>query len=658
MREPAKRGFVVAIDGPAGAGKSTLARRLAEELGLPYLNTGTMYRALAREGLARGIDPRDATALADAARSLRFAMDAEATPPSLLVNGRVPGEDLATADVESVVSAVSAHPGVRAVLRAEQRRLAATGAVVEGRDIGSVVFPDADVKIFLRADPHERAARRQAERGTDDPALAEALARRDTLDARVNPLVPASDAQQLDTSGREPDDVLQEGLAIVHSRRAGGARPPRVAIVGRQNVGKSTLLNRLLGAREAIADAIPGVTRDRVEATVEWRDRTFVAVDTGGYVRRARGVDALVTAQADRAMEEADLILLVVDAAVGIQEEDAALARRLRRSSVPVLLVANKVDSAAREAEAAELYRLGLGEPAPVSALHGRAAGDLLDRIVELLPPRAEPDEKAEQEPVFCIVGRPNVGKSSLFNRLVGDERAVVYEEAGTTRDSIDAVVAVDGRPVRFVDTAGFRRPSRAEGLEYYGFVRAVRAIDRAHVAALVVAADEGVTTEDRRIAARVSEAGRGLVVVANKWDLVEAGERAARFAAIREAVEVFPGVPLLRTSARTGAGAGKVMPALLEAHAQWSRRVPTAEVNRVLHEAQGDHPPPRTAGRLLYATQVGTGPPRFVLFTGGPLPPSYRRFVENRLRSAFRFGGSPIRLSVRPRRRRSRTGR
>jgi GTPase len=428
---------------------------------------------------------------------------------------------------------------------------------------------------------------------------------------------------------------------------------PRVAIVGRQNVGKSTLLNRLLGAREAIADRSPGVTRDRLEAPVRWRGREFLAVDTGGYVTRPRGIEALVGEQADLAMREADVILLVVDASVGIQEEDGALARRLRRAAVPVVLVGNKVDSEAREADVADLYRLGLGDPVAISALHGRGTGDLLDRVVGVLPP---PDEvRAEGDPDlelrFSVVGRPNVGKSSLFNRLVGARRSVVYEEAGTTRDAVDAVVEADGRRLRFVDTAGFRRPSRTEGVEYYGYTRAVRAIDRSHVAALVVAADEGVTTEDRRIAARVVSGGRGLVIVANKWDLVERGSRAERYREIQEDVAVFPGAPVLRTSALTGAGVGRVLPALIEVHRAWNRRVPTAEVNRVIHRAQAEHPPPRAAGRLLYATQVSSGPPRFVIFAGGPVPAGYRRFLENRLRQAFDLGGVPVRLVFRRRR-------
>lgn len=427
---------------------------------------------------------------------------------------------------------------------------------------------------------------------------------------------------------------------------------PRVAIVGRQNVGKSTLLNRLLGQREAIAHETPGVTRDRVEAPVVWRGRRFLAVDTGGYVRRASGVEGLVARQVERALADADVILLIVDAVTGAQEEDVDLARRLRRASVPVLLVANKVDSEAQEPPVADLYRLGLGEPVPVSALHGRGSGDLMDRIVEVLPEEGEEEPDLEGEAAFAIVGRPNVGKSSLFNRLVGEERVVVSEVAGTTRDAVDSLVAWDGRLLRFVDTAGFRRPSRAESLEYYGYVRAVRAIDRSHVVALLVDASEGVTTEDRRIAARVGEAGRGLVVVANKWDLVE--EKAARYAEIRERVEVFPEVPVLRTSAVTGAGVGKVVPSLLEVHEQWGRKVATSEINQVLQRAQQETPPPRGVGKLMYATQVASGPPRFVIFGRGKVPTHYRRYVENRIRDALGFEGVPIRLSFRRRTRRS----
>jgi GTP-binding protein len=438
---------------------------------------------------------------------------------------------------------------------------------------------------------------------------------------------------------------------------------PRVAIIGRQNVGKSTLLNRLLGARDAIADREPGVTRDRLERTVTWRGRTFVAVDTGGYVRKAAGVDALVTRQAERALEGADVVLLVVDASVGVQEEDAALADRLRTATVPVVVAANKVDGEAQEPEAARIHALGLGEPLPVSALHGRGAGELLDRLVAVLPPEppeepeaqaqheAQPEPQPEDEPVFAVVGRPNVGKSSLFNRLVGDERSVVFEESGTTRDAVDALVPLDGRTVRFVDTAGFRRPSRAEGLEYYGFLRTSRAIDRAHVTALVVAADEGVTTEDRRIAARVAEAGRGLVVVANKWDLVPREEREGRLARIRERAAVFPGASVLRTSALTASGVGKVAPALLATHGAWLRRVPTAEVNKVIQRAQGERPAPRETGRIRYASQVAAGPPRFVLFSRGRVPSTYARFLENRLRREFGFDGVPIRFTFRRRR-------
>lgn len=424
---------------------------------------------------------------------------------------------------------------------------------------------------------------------------------------------------------------------------------PRVAVVGRRNVGKSTLVNRLFGRREAIAHELPGVTRDRLELETSWRGRAFALVDTGGYLQGARGIEALVSAQAERAAEAADVILLVVDATTGVVEEDAALARRLRKARSPVLVVANKVDTEREEPDAAAFHGLGLGEPVPVSALHGRGSGDLLDRVVTLLPERgAEPE--VEGEPRFALVGRPNVGKSSLFNRLVGEERSVVYEEAGTTRDAVDALVTWGDRTVRFVDTAGFRRPSKARGVEYYGLVRAVRAVDRAHVAVLVLDATEGFTGEDKRIAARVMEAGRALVVSANKWDLVEEKDRT--YKALTEAVRPFAGAAAVRTCALTGTGVLRLPAALLALHERWSRRVPTAEVNRVLQEAQGERPAPLATGRFLYATQVAAGPPAFVLFGGKAPDPSYQRFLENRLRRAFGFEGVPVRLRFRPRRR------
>ncbi|MFL5766539.1 MAG: ribosome biogenesis GTPase Der [Actinomycetota bacterium] len=428
---------------------------------------------------------------------------------------------------------------------------------------------------------------------------------------------------------------------------------PKVAVVGRQNVGKSTLVNRLHGRRETIADELPGVTRDRVEVEASWGGRTFSLVDTGGYLRGATGIERLVGEQADRAAAEADLILLVTDAATGITEEDASLASRLRGARRPVLVVVNKTDSERDESEAHGFHALGLGDPIAVSALHGRGSGDLLDAIVSLLP-----DSSArgvvEGEERFAIVGRPNVGKSSLFNRFVGSTRSVVYEEAGTTRDAVDAIVTWNGRRLRFVDTAGFRRPTRAQGIDYYGFLRAVKAIERAEVALLVIDAPAGLTAEEKRIAARVMEAGRGLVLAANKWDLVE--EKDAAFKQLARLGAPFANAPVLRTSAVKGTGVSKVQPELVRVAEAWNRRASTSDVNRVLEEAQGERPPPAPAKRFKYATQAQTGPPVFVLFGGGKPSPTYQRFLERRLREAFALDGVPIRLRFRAERsRRSR---
>jgi GTP-binding protein len=419
---------------------------------------------------------------------------------------------------------------------------------------------------------------------------------------------------------------------------------PGVALVGRQNVGKSTLANRLLGARQAIAHEMPGVTRDRVELEATWRGRAFRLVDTGGFVHGARGIEAEVTRQAQRAADEADVILLVVDAQTGPVEEDTLLARTLRRATVPVLLVVNKVDSERDEPDALAFHALGMGDPVPVSALHGRSAGDLLDRVVELLPEGDDADAVGE-EPSFALVGRPNVGKSSLFNRLVGEERSVVFEEAGTTRDAVDAVVAWPDGPVRFVDTAGLRRRSRTQGVEYYSFLRAERAIERSHVAMLVLDASQGFTTEDRRIAARVMEVGRGLVVVANKWDLVDEKDRT--FKELGREITPFARAPVLRTSAKTGVGVQRAAPSLLEVHDRWLRRAPTAAVNEVLQAAQGARPAPGGV-RYRYGTQVSAGPPTFALFGGRAPGSGYGRFLEHRLRAAFELDGVPVRLRFR----------
>jgi GTP-binding protein len=429
-------------------------------------------------------------------------------------------------------------------------------------------------------------------------------------------------------------------------------RIPTVAVVGRQNVGKSTLVNRLFGAKETIAHELPGVTRDRIEVPVTWRGRRFLVVDTGGYASRAGGIEALVSAQAERAAGTADVVMLVGDAQVGVQEEDLDLARRLRGAGPPVLVTVNKVDSEGLEPEAASFNALGLGEPMPVSALHGRGSGDLLDRLVALLPD-SEDEGEVEGEPRLALVGRPNVGKSSLFNRLVGEERSVVYEEAGTTRDAVDALVHFEEGDVRFVDTAGLRRPGRMQGVDYYGLVRAVRAIDRADVALLVLDATDGFTSEDKHIAERVMEAGKGLAVAANKWDLLEAGSKDEVFKDLAERIKPFARPQLLRTSATHGTGVGRIPAALLGLHASWSRRVPTTRVNEVLQEAQGQRPPPRGTARLLYGTQVSKGPPTFVLFGGAAPDAGYRRYLENRFRQEFDLQGVPIRLRFRAKRRR-----
>jgi len=432
---------------------------------------------------------------------------------------------------------------------------------------------------------------------------------------------------------------------------------PVVAVVGRPNVGKSSLVNRIIGRREAIVEETPGVTRDRSSFEALWRDRDFEIVDTGGLEPGARGLEARVSEQARLAVAYADVILLVVDTAAGLMQDDFEVAEILRRTDKPVLLVANKVDDASLEGDVAALYRLGMGDPIPVSALHGRGSGDLLDEVTKVLPPRVE--RAGDEWAAIAIVGRPNVGKSSLLNALAGTERALVDPAPGTTRDPVDTPLEIGDRTVRVVDTAGMRRQVLIKDpLEYFSFLRSRRTLARVDAALLVVDAAAGVTGHDQRIAESILEAGRACVVVLNKWDLVtkEETDRARLDRAIEQGLRFMSWARWVRTSAVTKRGIEKILPsveAAIEAH---RTRVPTATLNRILTDAQSERPAPRAGGRvarILYGAQTDVAPPRVVLFATRRLDVSYLRYIERRIREASVFDGSPLRLEVRIRARR-----
>ncbi len=397
------------------------------------------------------------------------------------------------------------------------------------------------------------------------------------------------------------------------------------------------------------------MTRDRKILEADWNGREFLLVDTGGWMATQDGIDAQVSRQAERAIKEADVVLLVVDATVGVTEEDDRVAGLLRRADKPILVVANKVDESGRETDAWMFARLGLGDPFPVSALHGRGTGDLLDAVAARLPEQEEVPEQPQavpepDVPAVAIVGRPNVGKSTLFNRLIGDDRSVVHDIPGTTRDSIDTVVETDEGPIRFVDTAGMRRKSRIEeGPEYYSLVRALQSIDRADAALLVIDATEGVTHQDQRLAERIDAAGSPVVIVLNKWETLDAERRAAVMVDVGRRLEFLGYAPVLKISALSGKGVHKLVPALGQAIDAYHRRVPTGELNQVLQAAQAAQPAPGGV-RVLYATQGAADPPTFTLFASRTLPPTYLRYLERRIREHFAFGPTPLKLRVRRR--------
>jgi GTP-binding protein len=437
---------------------------------------------------------------------------------------------------------------------------------------------------------------------------------------------------------------------------------PVLAVVGRPNVGKSTLVNRIIGRREAVVQDVPGVTRDRVAYDALWNGRRFTVVDTGGWERDARGRAAAIAAQAEVAMATADAVMLVVDAVVGATDTELAVARVLQRGGKPVLVVANKVDDERTEADATALWSLGLGQPYPVSALHGRGSGDLLDKVLEVLPEAPTDRGVASGGPRrVALVGRPNVGKSSLLNKLTKEDRAVVDSVAGTTVDPIDSMVELGEEVWRFVDTAGLRRRvSHASGAEYYASLRTQAAIESAEVAVVLLDASDVLSEQDQRVISMVVDAGRALVIAFNKWDLLDEDRRYQLEHEIDRDLARVRWAPRVNVSARTGRAVDKLAPALRTSLAGWEQRIPTGRLNSWLGELVNATPPPVRSGKqpkILFATQAGTKPPRFVLFTTGFLEPGYRRFIERRLREDFGFVGSPIGVSVRVKEKRSRPG-
>ena len=425
---------------------------------------------------------------------------------------------------------------------------------------------------------------------------------------------------------------------------------PTVVVVGRPNVGKSSLVNRMIGRRVTVVEEQPGVTRDRKVVEAEWRGVVFDVVDTGGWLASGDDLEGKVSHQADVALQEADLVIMVVDAAVGVTDDDLTASRWVLKSHKPHLLVANKVDAEQQESLIWEFLQLGAGEPVPVSALHGRGAGDLLDRIVDTLEaaPRFEtetvPDDGALS---VAIIGRPNVGKSTLFNYLIGEERSVVHDMPGTTRDAVDTVVDTPEGRIRYIDTAGMRKKARTEaGLETYAVLRSLDALDRADIALLVIDATAGATGQDQRLAERIAAAGCPAIVVLNKWELVSTEERDVILGSVADKLAFLGDVPVLKTTALSGKGVHRVLPALSSAAADYVKRVPTGTLNRAVRDLQIKQP--ALGGRIRYAVQGAIEPPTFTLFSSGRLPATYLRYVERSLRERFELGSTPIRIRVR----------
>jgi len=647
--------IVVALDGPSGSGKSSTSKSIAIRAGWNYLDTGALYRAVTFLSLSiKSENPQEIIA---ALTKSPIAFISDPREPKVLLGDRDVSAEIRSHDVTENVSLISALPEIRAELLNVQRTIIAKadrGIVVEGRDIGTVVCPDAALKIYLTADIAARATRRDAElaeksHGTD--AVAQSLASRDHIDSTrtVSPLAMAQDAVHIDSTELTLEETVDRIWELLSQRSLLGL--PIVAILGRPNVGKSTLINRFIGRREAIVEDTPGVTRDRVQYECEWAGRRFIIMDTGGWESKPDGISVQVSASAELAMNEADVLCFVVDAQVGALDEDDILVQELRKAKKPTILVANKVDGDNDESDAHALWNIGLGEPHFVSALHGRGSGDLLDTIVKELPEVGAAQVQDGYRRI-ALIGRPNVGKSSLFNALAGESRSIVDDVAGTTRDPIDELIEFGGSIWRFVDTAGLKkRANQASGTDYYATLRTQTALERCECAVVVLDASVPISEQDLRIITMVEEAGKAMVIVMNKWDLVDEDRRTQLDKEIERHLDQVEWAQIVNVAAKTGWHRDRLAPALRTAIDSWERRVPTSKLNSFLGALIGATPPPVRGGkqpRVYYATQAGIAPPKFVVFSSGWIEASYRRFIERRLREEFRFPGTPVQVAIR----------
>jgi GTP-binding protein len=654
--------LIIAIDGPSGAGKSSTSKGLAIRGNWDYLDTGALYRAITL--IARENEIDNEVELREKLKEFKIEFVTNPKEPQVLVDSRNVNNEIRSESITANVSKISSWKSIREYLYKLQREIignSKNGIVVEGRDIGTVVAPEAALKIFLEADLRQRSLRRATEMSNSGSVersseeVAELLNKRDEIDSNrtISPLVKAEDALVVDSTFLNLEETIDYIWNILSQRSLLGL--PTVVVIGRPNVGKSTLVNRIIGSREAIIEDKPGITRDRVRYEAEWNGKRFIIVDTGGWEPSGEGITMKIAAAAESAITDADLILFVIDGKVGTQSEDEALVSLLRKSRKKIMLIANKIDSERDEIDAHSLWNIGLGEPHFVSAAHGRGSGDLLDLIVTNLPEIGHA-AVSDQNRKIAIVGRPNVGKSSLLNSFAGEMRSLVDDAEGTTRDPIDELITIDGRSWRFIDTAGIRkRANQAEGVDYYAAIRTERAIDNTEVAIVVLDASKSITEQDLRIISLVEDAGKALVIGMNKWDLVDEERRLQLDKEIDRNLDQVEWAERVNISAKTGWHKDRLMPAVTRALASWEYRIPTGKLNSFLGQLVGGNPPPVRGGRqpkILFATQAGIEPPTFIVFATDFIEPSYRRFIERRLREEFGFTGTPIRVSVRIRER------